>query len=193
MWALAFAVIAIALVAFAYAYAALHTAPWIPLKTAEDLYWAKRAINYTVTEEVGAFYGTWNVSLVYRLGNYVVPVAYRVSSRAGNAAYRLYIAVKSCRAAVDRSGRPVTIYTAELAHSVDPIPWLEIYAAWPASGGGRLDLMPLRLERAHYALVYHVSGGFSELHVAVPSDAVGFVVVDYPARFVLGRPPGCKP
>lgn len=190
MWSLGFALVAAALVSFVILYSYAHTVPWTPLRTAESLYWAKRAVNYTVTSDLHVYLNSSNVALLAEVGNYTVPVAYKVLSRADGIAYAVRMEVRDCWKAVDRSGMPVKVYVVELEHSIDPLPWFEVYAVWLRAGGGWLD--PAERRRAAYAIVHVLGSSTSTMYVVVPGDSWGFEVVDYPARFVLGFPT-CKP
>jgi hypothetical protein len=60
-----------------------------------------------------------------------LPVGYRLERAGENVVYQIYLNVTRCRNATLPRGEPAVLYEIELRHSLDQLPWLEVYAAVP--------------------------------------------------------------
>jgi hypothetical protein len=104
------------------------------------------------------------------------------------------------------------LYEIELRHSLDPLPWLEVYAAVPHNltqyysllynyytawrGPPAVGLTPrvgadddlVELVKAEWAAVYNATSGTAKLYVAAPAAALYILLVDYPLKLPLTCP-----
>ncbi|MEZ0320000.1 MAG: hypothetical protein ABWK05_08440 [Pyrobaculum sp.] len=154
MWALAYGLIALAVVAFVVMYAAYHTPLLHSVNLAEQLYQAKSAFR-----DPSALHKTANVSEfnIVPTGVFVkvvkvpirnpptgvveevpvdVPLAYKVSAEVRNVRYQVYAELLSCRNATTARGEPGVLYEIKLLHSIDALPWLEAHALVPTNASG---------------------------------------------------------
>jgi len=144
-----------------------------------------------------------------------LPVGYRLERAGENVVYQIYINVTRCRNATLQGGTATKLYEIELRHSLDQLPWLEVYAAvphnltqyyndlygyytaWrrpPAVGltprvGADVDVGLVELVKAEWALVYNATSGVTTLYVSAPPPAPYILVVDYPLAIPLACPP----
>jgi len=227
MWSAAYGLIALAVVAFVVHYAALHTPGVASVNLADQLYHAKkwladslpslprtdRKIHFVVSTNivkvtvanVAVSGGTFPVQL---------PTGYKLVKSDSNLLYELYLNVTSCRPAALQGGAAATLYAVELRHSLDQLPWLEVYAAvprdssqyyswlynyytaWgrpPAAGldprvGADADAGLVDYVKAEWALVYNATSGATTLYAAAPPSALYVLVVDYPLTIPLACP-----
>ncbi len=231
MWSLAYGLIALAVVAFVVLYAAAHAPNFTTVNLADQLYGAKKWIaaylpSFPKVESTSRFRVFVNVVRVakanataydYRMRQWTtfpiyLPVGYRLERAGENVVYQVYLNVTRCRNATLQGGTATTLYEVELKHSLDPLPWLEVYAAvphnltqyynglysfytaWrrpPAVGldprvGADVGLVDY--VKAEWALVYNVTSGVTMLYVAAPSPALYILVVDYPLAIPLACP-----
>ena len=151
MWALAYGLIALAVVAFVVMYAAYHT-PYINLvNLADQLYYAKASFRDPSALPKTANASEFNVlstSVLVKVVKIPVrnsstgvlvevpvaaPVAYKLSAVARNVRYQLYAELLSCKNATPARGKPGVLYEIRLMHSIDILPWLETYALIPVN------------------------------------------------------------
>ena len=234
MWSLAYGLIALAVVAFVVLYAAAHAPSIKTANLADQLYGAKKwlASNLPSLPKVDStprFRTSVNVVRVaeanaaaydYRTRQWTtfpvhLPVGYRLERAGENVVYQIYLNVARCRYTALPRGEPAVLYEIELKHSLDPLPWLDVYAAvprnltqyygwlygyyaaWgrpPAAGldpriGADADVGLVDYVKAEWALVYDATSGLSVLYVAAPPSAPYILVVDYP----LAIPLACSP
>jgi hypothetical protein len=228
MWSLAYGLIALAVVAFVVLYAAAHTPNLTSVNLADQLYGAKGWLagnlpSFPKVELTSRFRVFVNVVRVvkvnataydYRTRQWVVfpvylPMGYRLEREGGNVVYQIYLNVTRCRNATLPRGEPAMLYEIELKHSLDQLPWLEVYAAvlrnitqyynwlygyytaWrmpPAVG-----LTPrigaddefVELVKAEHVLVYNATSDTAKLYVAAPAAALYVLLVDYPLKLPL--------
>jgi hypothetical protein len=230
MWSLAYGLTALAVVAFVVLYAAAHAPSFTTANLADQLYGAKKwlasslsslpkvdstrfrtSVNVVRVAEASAAaydYGTgqWTTFPIY------LPVGYRLERVGENVVYQIYLNVTRCRNATLQGGAAVTLYEVELRHSLDPLPWLEVYAAvphnltqyyswlygyyraWgrpPAAGldpavGADDDLV--ELVKVEWALVYNAASDTAKLYAAAPPTAPYILVADYPLTIPLACP-----
>jgi hypothetical protein len=233
MWSLAYGLIALAAVAFVVLYAAAHAPNFTTVNLADQLYNAKgwlasNLLSLPKVDSTPRFRTSVNVVRVVRISvtaydhrtrQWVtfpihLPVGYRLERVGENAVYQIYLNVTSCRPIALQGGAGAVLYVVELKHSLDPLPWLEVYAAvphnltqyyswlygyyaaWgrpPAAGldpriGADADVGLVDYVKAEWALVYDATSGLSVLYVAAPPSALYVLVVDYPLTVPLACP-----
>jgi len=231
MWSLAYGLIALAVVAFVVLYAAAHTPSVVSVNLADQLYSAKGWLasnlpSFPKVELTSRFRTSVNVVRVvrisataydYRTRQWVtfpiyLPVGYRLEREGSNVVYQIYINVTRCRNATLPRGEPAVLYEIELKHSLDPLPWLDVYAAvlhnltqyyswlhsyytaWgrpPAVGLDPIvgaDAGFVELVKAEWALVYNATSDTTKLYVVAPAAALYVLVVDYPLKLPLTCP-----
>jgi hypothetical protein len=228
MWSAAYGLIALAVVAFVVHYAALHTPNLASVNLADQLYHAKkwladnlpslprtdRRVHFAVGNNIVKVMVA-NVTASGMTFPVQFPIGYKLAKSDSNLLYELYLNVTSCRPAALHGGAAATLYVVELRHSLDQLPWLEVYAAvprnltqyyswfysyyaaWgrpPAVGldprvGADVDVGFVDYVKAEWALVYNATSGLSVLYVAAPPSAPYILVVDYPLAIPLACPP----
>ncbi len=227
----AYGLIALAVVAFVALYAAMHTPDLASVNLADQLYSAKKRLAGNLsslprTDDLTLFAASTNAVRVARVnataydeaaGRWVtfpvdLPVGYKLSARGGNVLYEVYPSVISCRQVVLQRGGPVVLYVVRLKHSVNALPWLEVYAAVPRNltqyyswlyslytAWGRppavgldprvgADAGLVELAKAEWALVYDTASDAAVLYAAAPPSAPYILVVDYPLAIPLACP-----
>jgi hypothetical protein len=143
-----------------------------------------------------------------------LPVGYRLERAGENVIYQIYLNVTRCRNATLQGGTATVLYEVELKHSLDQLPWLEVYAAvprnvtqyyswlyslytaWrrpPAVGldprvGADVDVGLVELVKAEWAFVHNATSGATMLYAAAPPSAPYILVVDYPLAIPLACP-----
>ena len=230
MWSLTYGLTALAVVAFVVLYAAAHAPSFKTANLADQLYGAKKwlaeylpslpkvnstrfrtSVNVVRAAEANATaydYGTrqWAAFPIY------LPVGYRLERAGENVVYQIYLNVTRCRYTALPRGEPAVLYEIELRHSLDPLPWLEAYAAvprnltqyyswlygyyaaWgrpPAAGLDPIvgaDAGLVELVKAEWAAVYNAASGTAKLYVAAPAVALYVLLVDYPLKLPLACP-----
>jgi len=221
MWSTAYGLIALAAVAFAVLYTVAHTPTLTAVSLADQLYNAKSWLAQNLpafarTEKLSHFRLYSNVVRVkavnataYNAGQLVkfsvaLPLGYRLEREGRNVLYQLFLNVTACRRVAAPRGEPYVLYEVELRHSLDPLPWLEVYAAVPRNSTefynwlyslykawGRppavgLDPMVgadaglVELVKAEHVLLYDATDGVARLYAAAPVSAAYILVVDYP-------------
>ena len=233
MWSLAYGLIALAVVAFVVLYAAAHAPSFKTVNLADQLYGAKKWLaeylsSFPKVEVKSRFRVFVNVVRVvrinataydYRTRQWVtfpiyLPVGYRLERAGENVVYQIYLNVTRCRNTALPRGEPAVLYEVELRHSLDPLPWLEVYAAvphnltqyyndlyslytaWrrpPAVGltprvGADVDVGLVELVKAEWAAVYNATSDTTKLYAAAPAAALYVLVVDYPLKLPLTCP-----
>jgi hypothetical protein len=231
MWSLAYGLIALAVVAFVVLYAAAHAPSFKTVNLADQLYGVKKWLagnlsSFPRVELTSRFRTSVNVVRVvkanataydYHTRQWVVfpiylPVGYRLERAGEDVVYQIYLNVTRCRYATLPRGEPAMLYEIELKHSLDILPWLDVYAAvphnltqyyswlygyytaWgrpPAVGldprvGADDDLVDY--VKAEWAAVYNATGGTAKLYVAAPAAALYVLLVDYPLKLPLTCP-----
>jgi hypothetical protein len=229
MWSLAYGLIALAVVVFVVLYAAAHTPSAVSVNLADQLYGAKKwiaeylpsfprvdatprfrtSVNVVKVAKANATaydYGTrrWVVFPVY------MPVGYRLERAGENVVYQIYLNVMRCIYTALPRGEPAVLYEIELRHSLDQLPWLDVYAAvphnltqyyswlhsytaWgrpPAVGldpkvGADVDVGLVEYVKAEWAAVYNATSDTAKLYVAAPAAALYVLLVDYPLKLPL--------
>jgi len=231
MWSLAYGLIAMAVVAFVVLYAAAHAPNFTTVNLADQLYGAKKWIaeylpsfpRVDVTSRFRIFvnvvrvvranataydYDTrqWTTFPVY------LPVGYRLERAGENVIYQIYLNVTRCRYTALPWGEPATLYEIELRHSLDQLPWLDVYAAVPHNltqyyswlhsyytawrRPPAVGLTPrvgadeafMELVKAEHILVYNATSDSAKLYVAAPAAALYVLLVDYPLKLPLTCP-----
>jgi hypothetical protein len=228
MWSAAYGLIALAVVAFVALYAALHTPSVASVNLADQLYHAKkwladslpslpRTVNpahFEVSSGNIVKVRVVNVTASGRTFPVQLPTGYKLAKSDSNLLYELYLNVISCRPAALQGGASATLYVVLLKHSVNQLPWLEVYAAVPrdatryynwlygyytASGrppavgldpriGADVDMGLVELVKAEWALVYDSTSDTTILYAAAPPSAPYILVVDYPLTIPLACP-----
>jgi hypothetical protein len=233
MWSLAYGLIALAVVAFAVLYAAAHTPIFKTVNLADQLYGAKKWIaeylsSFPRVDSTSRFRVFVNVVRVVRTNatayDYVtrqwvafpiyLPVGYRLERAGENVVYQIYLNVTRCRYTALPRGEPAMLYEIELRHSLDQLPWLDVYAAvphnltqyyswlhsyytaWrrpPAVGltptvGADADAGLVDYVKAEWAAVYNATSDTTKLYVAAPAAALYVLLVDYPLKLPLTCP-----
>jgi len=143
-----------------------------------------------------------------------LPVGYRLERAGENVVYQVYLNVTRCINATLPQGEPAVLYEVELRHSLDPLPWLDVYAAvpqnitqyynwlhsyytaWrrpPAVGldpgvGEDVDAGFVDYVKAEWALVHNATSDSARLYVAAPAAALYILLVDYPLKLPLTCP-----
>jgi hypothetical protein len=228
MWSAAYGLIALAVVAFVALYAAMHTPSVASVNLADQLYNAKKRLSDSLTSlprtDRNVHFAVSNNIVKVRVVNVAasgrtfpvqLPTGYKLVRSDSNLLYELYLNVTSCRPITLQGGAAATLYEIELRHSLDQLPWLEVYAAvprdpsqyyswlygyyaaWgrpPAVGldprvGADVDAGLVDYVKAEWALVYNATSGTTTLYVAAPPSAPYVVVVDYPLAIPLACPP----
>jgi len=234
MWSLAYGLIALAVVAFVMLYAAAHAPNFTTVNLADQLYGAKGWLasnlpafpKVEVKSRFSVFVNVVRVVRInataydYRTRQWVTfpvyqPVGYRLERVGENVVYQIYINVTRCGYTVLPRGEPAVLYEVELRHSLDQLPWLEVYAAvprnitqyynglysfytaWrrpPAVGltprvGADADAGFVEWTKVEWALVYDATSGTARLYAAAPPLAPYILVVDYPLKIPLACPP----
>ncbi len=231
MWSLAYGLIALAVVAFVVLYAAAHVPNFTTVNLADQLYGAKKWIAeylplFPKVDSTSHFRVFVNVMRVvkanaaaydYRMRQWVVfpiylPVGYRLERAGENVVYQIYLNVTRCRYTALPRGEPAMLYEIELRHSLDQLPWLEVYAAvphnltqyyswlhsyytaWgrpPAAGLEPVvgaDTGFVELVKVEWAAVYNATSDTTKLYVAAPAAALYVLLVDYPLKLPLTCP-----
>jgi len=233
MWSLAYGLIALAVVAFVVLYAAAHAPSIKTMNLADQLYGAKGWLagnlpSFPKVEVKSRFSVFVNVVRVvkanataydYRTRQWVtfpvyLPVGYRLERAGENVVYQIYINVTRCRNTALPRGEPAMLYEIELRHSLDQLPWLEVYAAvphnltqyyndlyslytaWrrpPAVGltprvEADVDVGLVELVKAEWASVYNATSDTTKLYAAAPAAALYVLLVDYPLKLPLTCP-----
>ncbi|MFZ8811823.1 MAG: hypothetical protein ACO2PN_27455 [Pyrobaculum sp.] len=231
MWSLTYGLIALAVVAFVVLYAAAHTPSFKAVNLADQLYSAKEWLasnlsSFPRVDSTSRFRVFVNVVRVvnanataydYRTGQWVefpvhLPVGYGLERAGENVVYQIYLNVTRCRNATLQGGAAATLYEVELRHSLDLLPWLEVYAAVPRNPTqyyswlyslyttwGRppsvgldpvvgADVGFVELVKAEWALVYNAASDTAKLYAATPPSAPYILVVDYPLKIPLACP-----
>jgi len=231
MWSAAYSLVALAVAAFALLYAAAHTPTLAPVNFADQLYGAKTWLagylpSLPRTDRASHFRLYVNVVRVkmvnvtaydsserqWVLFPIALPLGYRLEREGRNILYQLFLNVTACRRIAAPRGEPYVLYEIEVRHSLDPLPWLEVYAvvaenvaeyynwlygyykAWgrPVAVGldpyVRADGGFVVLMKAEHALVYNATSGTSTLYVTAPASALYILVVDYPLAAPLTCP-----
>jgi len=231
MWSLAYGLIALAVVAFVVLYAAAHAPNFKTVNLADQLYGAKKWIagnlpSFPRVDVTSRFRVFVNVVRVVRANatayDYVakqwvvfpvyLPMGYRLERVGENVVYQIYLNVTGCGYVALSRGEPAVLYEVELKHSLDQLPWLEVYAAvprnvtqyygwlygyyaaWrrpPAVGldptvGADIGLVDY--VKAEWALVHNATSGVTMLYVAAPPSALYILVEDYPLAIPLACP-----
>jgi len=227
MWSAAYGLIALAVVAFVVHYAALHTPSVASANLADQLYDAKkwladnlsslprtdRRVHFAVGNNIVKV-RVVNVAVSGRSFPVQLPTGYKLVKSGSNLLYELYLNVTSCKPIALHGGAAATLYVVELRHSLDQLPWLEVYAAvprdaaqyyswlygyyaaWgrpPAVGldprvGADVDVGFVDYVKAEWALVYNATSGVTTLYAAAPPPAPYILVVDYPLAIPLACP-----
>jgi hypothetical protein len=228
MWSLAYGLIALAVVAFVVLYAAAHAPNFTTVNLADQLYGAKKWIaeylpSFPRVELTSRFRVFVNVVRVakanataydYRTRQWTtfpvyLPVGYRLERAGENVVYQIYLNVTRCRYATLQGGTAATLYEVELKHSLDQLPWLEVYAAVPHNltqyyswlhsyytawrRPPAVGLTPrlgaddefVELVKAEHVLVYNATSDTAKLYVAAPAAALYVLLVDYPLKLPL--------
>jgi hypothetical protein len=229
MWSVAYGLIALAVVAFVVLYAAAHAPSFKTVNLADQLYGAKGWLasnlpSFPRVDSTSRFRVFVNVVRVakanataydYRTRQWVVfpvhlPVGYRLERAGENVVYQIYLNVTRCRNATLSRGEPAVLYEVELKHSLDQLPWLDVYAAvprnltqyynglyslytaWRRPPAVGLDLGAdvgfVELVKAEHVLVYNATSDSARLYVAAPAAALYVLLVDYPLKLPLTCP-----
>ncbi len=231
MWSLAYGLIALAVVAFVVLNAAVHAPSFKTVKLADQLYGAKKWIaeylpSFPKVDSTSRFRVFVNVVRVvkanattydYRTRQWTtfpvyLPVGYRLERTGENVIYQIYLNVTRCRYTALPRGEPAMLYEIELKHSLDPLPWLDVYAAVPHNltqyynwlyslynAWGRLPSVGLDPRvgadaglvdyvKAEHVLVYNATSDTTKLYVAAPPAALYVLLVDYPLKLPLTCP-----
>ena len=232
MWSLAYGLIALAVVAFVVLYAAAHAPSFKTMNLADQLYGAKGWLASNLpslpkVDSTSRFRVFVNVVRVvkanataydYRTRQWTtfpvyLPVGYKLERVGENVVYQIYLNVSRCRYATLQGGTATMLYEVELKHSLDLLPWLEVYAAVPRNltqyynslysfytawrRPPTVGLTPrlgadvglVELVKAEWALVHNATSGATTLYVAAPPSALYVLVVDYPLTIPLACPP----
>jgi hypothetical protein len=231
MWSLAYGLIALAVVAFVVLYAAAHTPGFASVNLADQLYYAKKWIaeylpSFSRVNATSRFRVFVNVVRVVRFNAVAydyeerrwttfpvdLPVGYRLERAGENVIYQVYLNVTRCRYAALPRGEPAVLYEIELGHSLDQLPWLDVYAAVPHNltqyyswlyGYHKTQRMPpavgldprvgadvefVELVKAEHVLVYNATSDSVRLYVVAPAAALYVLLVDYPLKLPLTCP-----
>jgi hypothetical protein len=231
MWSLAYGLIALAVVAFVVLYAAAHAPNFTTVNLADQLYGAKKWLasnlpSFPRVDSTPRFRTSVNVVRVaranaaaydYRTRQWAafpvyLPVGYRLERAGEDVVYQIYLNVTRCRYTALPRGEPAVLYEIELKHSLDPLPWLDVYAAvprdpsqyyswlhsyytaWgrpPAAGLDPIvgaDVGFVELVKAEHVLVYNAASDTAKLYVAAPAAALYVLLVDYPLKLPLTCP-----
>jgi hypothetical protein len=221
----------LAVVVFVVLYAAAHAPNFKTVNLADQLYGAKKWLadslsSFPEVDVKSRFRVFVNVVRVVkanataydsRTRQWVtfpiyLPVGYRLERAGENVVYQIYLNVTRCRYTTLQGGTASMLYEVELKHSLDQLPWLEVYAAVPRNATeyyswlynlytawGRppdIGLDPrvgadeglVYYVKAEWALVHNVTSGVTMLYVAAPSSAPYILVQDYPLAIPLACP-----
>jgi len=228
MWSAAYGLIALAVVAFVALYAVAHMPNFASVNLADQLYSAKKRLAGNLsslprTDNLTHFAVSTNVILVKvvdveasgRTFPVQLPIGYKLSAGGGNVLYEVNLTAAHCRPVALQGGVGATLYVIALRHSLDQLPWLDVYAAvprnltqyyswlysyytaWrrpPAVGldpriGADADAGLVELVKVEWALVYDAAYGTAKLYAAAPPSAPYILVVDYPLAVPLACPP----
>ncbi|MEM4652239.1 MAG: hypothetical protein QW086_10535 [Pyrobaculum sp.] len=228
MWSLAYGLIALAVVVFVVLYAAAHTPSIVSVNLADQLYYAKKWIaeylpsfpRVNATSRFRVFVDVVRVvranatAYDYDTRQWVtfpvyLPVGYRLEKAEDNVDYQIYLNLTRCRYTALPRGEVAVLYEIELRHSLDQLPWLDVYAAvphnltqyygwlygyyaaWrrpPAVGldpGVGADAGFVELVKAEHVLVYNATSDSVMLYVVAPVAALYVLLVDYPLKLPL--------
>jgi hypothetical protein len=227
MWSLAYGLIALAVVAFVVLYAAAHAPNFTTVNLADQLYGAKGWLvsnlpSFPKVDSASRFRVFVNVVRVakanataydYRTRQWTtfpvyMPVGYRLERAGENVVYQIYLNVTRCRYTALPQGEPAVLYEIELRHSLDQLPWLDVYAAVPHNltqyyswlhsytAWGRppavgldpvvgADVGLVDYVKAEWAAVYNATSDTTKLYVAAPAAALYVLLVDYPLKLPL--------
>jgi len=231
MWSLAYGLIALAIVAFVVLYAAAHAPNFATVNLADQLYGAKKWIaeylpSFPRVDVTSRFRIFINVVRVVRANATAydydtrqwtafpvhLPVGYRLERAGENVIYQIYLNVTRCRYTALPRGEPAMLYEIELRHSLDQLPWLDVYAAVPHNltqyyswlhsyytawhKPPAVGLTPrvgadeafMELVKAEHVLVYNATSDTAKLYVAAPAAALYVLLVDYPLKLPLTCP-----
>jgi len=223
--------VALAVAAFALLYAAVHTPTLAPVNFADQLYGAKtwlagRLSSLPRTDRASHFRLYVNVVRIkvdnataydfserrWVLFPIALPLGHKLEREGRNVLYQLFLNVTACRRIAAPRGEPYVLYEIEVGHSLDFIPWLEVYAAVPRNATeyyswlyglykawGRppavgldptVEAAAIHVEfvEAEHALVYNATDGAARLYAAAPASAVYILVADYPLAAPLTCP-----
>jgi hypothetical protein len=222
MWSVAYGLVALAVVAFVALYAAAHAPSFATVNLADQVYDAKKWLAQHLPSvfkvyERERFRSHTNVAWVQWAYDFPahLPQVYRLERARGDVIYQIHLEVASCRYVALPRGGPVVLYEVELMHSLDQLPWLEVYAAVPRNAteyyswlyslyrtrrepptvglqprvGADVDAGLVEWTKVEWALVYDAAYGTTKLYVAAPPSALYIVVEDYP----LAIPLACSP
>jgi hypothetical protein len=150
MWSLAYGLVALAVVAFVVLYAAAHAPNFKAVNLADQLYGAKGRLasnlpSFPKVDSTSRFRVFVNVVRVakanataydYRTRQWTtfpvyLPAGYRLERAGENVVYQIYLNVTRCRYTALPRVEPAVLYEIELRHSLDQLPWLDVYAAVP--------------------------------------------------------------
>jgi hypothetical protein len=236
MWSLAYGLIALAVVAFVVLYAAAHAPGFKTVNLADQLYGAKKWLagnlpSFPKVDSTSSFRTSVNVVKVakanaaaydYRTRQWItfpahLPAGYRLERAGENVVYQIYLNVTRCRNATLPRGEPAVLYEIELKHSLDQLPWLDVYAAVPHNltqyyswlhsyytAWGRppaVGLDPIvgadvglaEYVKVEWAAVYNAASDTAKLYVAAPAAALYVLLVDYPLKLPLTCPEQIAP
>jgi hypothetical protein len=228
MWSLAYGLIALAVVAFLVLYAVAHAPNFKTVNLADQLYGAKKWIaeylpSFPKVDSTSRFRIFVNVVRVVRVNATAydydtrqwtpfpvyLPVGYRLERAGENVVYQIYLNVTRCRYTALPRGEPAVLYEVELKHSLDQLPWLDVYAAVPRNvtqyyswlhsyytawrRPPAVGLTPrvgadeafMELVKAEHVLVYNATSDTAKLYVAAPAAALYVLLVDYPLKLPL--------
>ena len=227
MWSAAYGLIALAVVAFVALYAVAHMPNFASVNLADQLYSAKKRLADNLsslprTDNLAHFAVSTNVILVKvvdveasgRTFPVQLPIGYKLSAGGGNVLYKVNLTAAHCRPVALQGGVGATLYVIALRHSLDQLPWLEVYAAvphnltqyyndlygyytaWrrpPAVGltprvGADVDGGLVELVKVEWAAIYNATSDTTKLYVAAPAAALYVLVVDYPLKLPLTCP-----
>ena len=231
MWSLAYGLIALPVVAFVVLYAAVHAPSFKTVNLADQLYGTKKWLaeylpSFPKVDKTSRFRVFVNVVRVikanataydYRMRQWVtfpiyLPVGYRLERAGENVIYQIYLNVTRCRYTALPRGEPAMLYEIELRHSLDQLPWLDVYAAAPRNltqyyswlyslynAWGRpptvgldprvgADVGLVDYVKAEWAAVYNATSDTAKLYVAAPAAALYVLLVDYPLKLPLTCP-----
>ncbi len=236
MWSLAYGLIALAVVAFVVLYAAAHAPSIKAVNLADQLYGAKGWLagnlpSFPKVDSTSRFRVFVNVVRVakanataydYRTRQWTtfpiyLPAGYRLERAGENVVYQIYLNVTRCRYTALPRGEPAVLYEIELKHSLDPLPWLDVYSAVPHNltqyynglysfytawrRPPAVGLTPrvgadeefVELVKVEHVLVYNATSDTTKLYVAAPAAALYVLVVDYPLKLPLTCPEQIAP
>ncbi len=223
--------IALAIVAFVVLYAAAHAPSFKTVNLADQLYGAKGWLagslpSFPRVDSTSRFRVFVNVARVakanataydHRTRQWTtfpvyLPAGYRLERVGKNVIYQIYLNVTRCRYTALPRGEPAMLYEIELRHSLDQLPWLDVYAAVPHNltqyyswlygyytAWGRppavgldprvgADVGLVDYVKVEWAAVYNATSDTAKLYVAAPAAALYILLVDYPLKLPLTCP-----